>query len=161
MSYLDRLHARMAEKGLPTEPTKLTQPGFVGFVGNLATHISPDKCAMPPEIDAGLLWLDRQPAPEITRPQVWPVIVADALMLAQQGWAGKALALGWHPLELFGCCADREGDDYLLGLAGWLDGRELDEVHDAGAIAIDRDQRAYFNRKRSIDGAIYLWEYLR
>jgi len=36
MRYLDRLKAHTAEMSISEEPTKLTEPGFVGFVG--ASH---------------------------------------------------------------------------------------------------------------------------
>lgn len=164
MSYLDQLRARIAEKQPPTEPTKLTQPGSVGFVSEASSPVEPVFAStepLPPLVVAGVASLRTSPAPRITRPEIWPVIVADACRLVEHGWAAEAVALGWQPLELFGCSADPESDDYLLGLAGWLNGRTIRCIFEASAIAIDGDQRAAFNRKRSHAGAIYLWEYGR
>ena len=164
MSYLDQLRARIAEKRPPSEPTKLTQPGSVGFVSEVGSPVEAVIAftePLPPPVAAGVASLRTRPAPRITRPAIWPVIVADAIRLVEHGWAAEAMALGWHPLELFGCSRDPEGDDYLLGLAGWLNGRPLSCIFQEGAIAIEGDQRAGFTRKRSIECAIYLWEYGR
>jgi hypothetical protein len=164
MSYLDQLRARIAEKQPPSGLTKLTQPGSVGFVSEVGSLVEPVIASaepLPASLTTGVASLRTLPAPRITRPEIWPVIVADACRLVEHGWAAEALALGWQPLELFGCSADPEGDDYLLGLAGWLNGRALRCIFEAGAIAIDGDQRAAFNRKRAHAGAIYLWEYGR
>jgi len=109
---------------------------------------------------AGLACLRAMPAPRITRPNVWPEIVADAHRLADEGWGQKALALGWPALALWGCPPGL-GDDCNPdheGLAVRLCGRRLILLDDAGAL-IDAggNHRARFSRHHQADGAILLW----
>ncbi len=114
--------------------------------------------SLPSDLQAGLVRLQAMSAPRITRPQVWPEIVSDALRLASEGWAPQAIALGWGPLDLWGCSPDGGGNPDHEGLALWLDGRRillLDErtcIVDAGAGA-----RVVFTR-RPFEGAVLLWE---
>jgi len=113
---------------------------------------------LPAPIRAGLYELLRQPCPRITRPEVWPEIIGDAVRLADEGWAAKALALGWPPLALWGCSPDKGGNPDHDGLAVILARRRivlLDEriaIIEAGAGA-----RVLFN-VRSMAGAVMLWE---
>lgn len=81
--------------------------------------------ALPADLASGLALLRRQSAAPVTRLDVWATTVIDATMLAADGWATQALALGWHPLELFGCAVDAMGDNDRLGLAASLSGRRV------------------------------------
>lgn len=108
--------------------------------------------ALPEEIRRGLLYLRGSPAPRITLPKVWSEIIADALRLADGGFAAQALSLGWEPLQLFGVSEDAPG------LAVWLAGRRILLLDDATCIVeAGPNSRAIFNR-RPVAGAVFLWE---
>lgn len=113
--------------------------------------------SLPATIRAGLVSLQAMAAPRITRPEIWPGVVADALRLSSEGWAAQAMGLGWSPLDLWGCSPVTRGNPDHDGLAVWLDGRRillLDErtcIVNAGTGA-----RAVFTRRRST-GAALLW----
>ncbi len=114
--------------------------------------------ALPAALAAGLASLRAKPAPRITRPDVWPEIVADAERLARCGWAAQALALGWEPLQLFGCSPAAGGIADLEGLAVWLAGRRIILLDSRSVIVANGPRsRSIFNR-RSMDGAVFLWE---
>ena len=112
-------------------------------------------------INDGIAQLQSMPAPRITRLEVWPMIVADAKRLVDDGWAQQALALGWHELELFGVGAKSSAE--FEGLAVWLAGRRLILIDERSAIAADGNGRAYFSRLPDFDPsrAVYLWDYGR
>ena len=38
----------------------------------------------------------------LTRPELWGGFVCDAVLFAKNGWAAKAVALGWSEMEIFG-----------------------------------------------------------
>lgn len=81
---------------------------------------------LPVEVVAGLHELrDRRPPP-ITRPEVWQEIVDDAVTLAIDGSAGRALDQGWDVLDLFGVGA--RDSDAFEGLAVWLARRGVVEI---------------------------------
>jgi hypothetical protein len=149
MTYLAKLHALMAEKQPDGEPTKPTEPSFVGFVSSPVEQVS----ALPPSITMGLHRLVG-PVPRLVRDDtVWREIVADARRLAADGWAASALALGWSALDLFGHSDRRDG------LAVWLRGRTLVLLDELTAVVIDGSGRAQFTRDRGgMPGARLLWE---
>jgi hypothetical protein len=93
-------------------------------------------------------------APALEQPDVWPEIVADALHLAEDGWAEKAIALGWQPMHLWGAHL------YEPGLAVWLRGRRILMI-DATHCAVSDRPGAYscFTRREPAEQAVYLWEY--
>lgn len=76
--------------------------------------------------------------------EVWREIVGDAVKLARRGWVEQALALGWHPLDLFGCGT---ADDPFVGLAVWLAGRRVVLVDENSAMAISGTERSIFYRR--------------
>lgn len=152
MSYLERLDARAAMKAVE-EPAKGAKGGFDPFAG--------DPPALIPELPAacvnGLRRLQSMPSPSLMRPDLWPLVVSDAISLARDGWAAKALALGWSPLDVFGAVPDCEGDPAGDGLAVWLAGRRLLAICEPHAVVDDGNGgRSYFNR-RTVDGACLLW----
>ena len=112
---------------------------------------------LPPTISTGLKALRSMAAPRLCRPEAWPAVVSDALSLANDGWAAKALALGWSDLDLYGAVSNAGGDPYSDGLAAWLGGRKLLAICSTFAIAEDGNGRAYFNRCEQV-GAKLLWE---
>lgn len=113
--------------------------------------------SLPPTVAAGLKKLRAMAAPHLQRPELWPLVVSDALGLARDGWAAKALALGWSPLDLFGAVTDAAGDPYSDGLAVWLGGRKLLAITATTATVEDGEGRAYYNRREEV-GAALLWE---
>ncbi len=74
-------------------------------------------------------------------------MVADAMRVADEGWAAQALALGWSESDLFGAAIDGGADPSDDGLAAWLDGRNILALCDAFA-AVDEGNggRSYFYR---------------
>ena len=126
--------------------------GQRGFVPNVSFVRG-----LPSTVSTGLKVLRSMAAPRLCRPEAWPAVVSDALSLANDGWAAKALALGWSDLDVFGAATDANGDPYSDGLAVWLGGRKLLAVCATFAVAEDGNGRAYFNRREQV-GAKLLWE---
>jgi len=90
-------------------------------------------------------------------PAAWAEVVADAVQLASDGWATKALALGWSPLDLFGAVTDRDSYADADGLAVWLGGRPVLAICATYASVGDGMGRAYFNRSTRL-GTTLLWD---
>lgn len=145
MSYLDRLRAVSAG----SEPSKPSEPGFEPFEGSVAAHAY----GFSNDIADGVKLLASRRAPRIRRPEAWPQVVSDSLRIARDGWARTALALGWDPLELWGCTPDGQFE----GLAAWLSGRRLALIDDSSAIAAKGGQRFIFTRGPTPAGTIFLW----
>jgi len=89
----------------------------------------------------------------------------DAVRLIRDGWAEKALALGWTDLDLFGVGAKDSWD--FSGLAVWLQGRELLALTPDDAVVRTETGRAWFRRqgwghgKDADSPTIPLWEFGR
>lgn len=153
MSYLERLDARAAMSdgsGL----SKGAKGAFDPFAGERHDQLA----ELPSEMSAGLRRLAAMGAPRLVSPETWPVAVADALRLVTNGWALKALALGWLPLDLFGAVTDPVGDPYSEGLAVWLERRPVLALTADYAVADDGSGgRSYFNRMART-GACLLWD---
>lgn len=114
---------------------------------------------LPQPLRVGLDRLGSMAAPAMSRPEIWPEIVRDAQRLATEGWAGRALDLGWHPLDLWGVSPVTGGIADLEGLAVWLSARRVLLLDDRSCIAESRPgSHAIFNRRRSMDGAVFLWD---
>ena len=152
MSYLERLDAKAAMNAR-AEPLKGSKGGFEPFKGapRALIHELPAACA------SGVRRLQSMSRPRLHRPHLWPVAVSDALRLARDGWAAKALALGWSEPDLFGAVPDPNGDPAGDGLAVWLNGRELLAITAQYAVVGEQGGRSFFNR-RTRDGAVLLWE---
>jgi hypothetical protein len=146
------LAARLEADAGDNRDNRDDSPGFVANVPNV-----PNVPAFPPpSVTEGLEQLRKMAAPHISEPMCWPRVVSDALMLARDGWAAKALALGWTDLDLFGAVPNADGDPAGDGLAVWLNGRELSAMTADYAVAAHPGGRAYFNR-REASGAVLLW----
>lgn len=79
---------------------------------------------LPADIAAGLERLHRTPTARFRGDTAaWARVVDDAHALALDGWAGKALALGWNAHDVFGI-GKRDSLDFA-GLAVWLNGRAI------------------------------------
>lgn len=112
---------------------------------------------LPEAVLAGVHRLRTMSPPRSVRADRWSPIVADAVALADAGWASKAFSLGWPTLAIFGAVTDPMGDTYSDGLAVWLGGRELRAISATTASVKEGEGWAYFNRREQI-GAKLLWE---
>lgn len=139
------------------QPRKTAENGpcFIVSSPRGETH----ETSLPEGIVAGLATLKTMRSPKLRTPNVWPRVVADALKIARDGWAAKALALGWAPLDLFGAATDADGDPWSDGLAVWLAGHKLLAISATTATVEDGGGRAYFNRREQV-GAQLLWAIL-
>lgn len=114
--------------------------------------------ALPPDLVDGLKCLASLAAPRLRAPEVWPEVVNDARRLVAEGWAAKALGLGWSPLDLFGGVTDPDGDATADGLAVRLRGRPILALCSAFAtVGSQSGTRTYLYRGNNI-GARLLWE---
>ncbi len=94
-------------------------------------------------IEAGLIKLRGRRPPKLTRPNMWAGVVLDAVQIHSQGWAEKALGLGWSILDLYGIGKDSHD---FAGLAVWLEGRKMLMLDADRAVASDHNGRHHFNR---------------
>ncbi|MEP9402214.1 hypothetical protein [Sphingomonas sp. VNH70] len=100
---------------------------------------------LPSDIAEGLESLRRVPTGRFRGDTTaWARVVDDAHTLALDGWAGKALALGWSAHDVFGI-GRRDSLDFA-GLAVWLDGREVVVMNADRAMVRDRSGMACFER---------------
>ena len=94
--YLEKLRALKSEKGAVEEPTKLTEPCFVGFVStrglvfsNFAARYSRTMTAL--EADC----------PDLVPVDRWQLAVQDGRRFLAR-WGEQAEAFGWTARDLFG-----------------------------------------------------------
>lgn len=183
---LARLHAGETpyetKKETDVKQMKQADPCFIGEPGHFAAmkqdiaqfsaengpcftvspsrHETHETSSLPDALIRGLEALTRMVPPRITKPEVWPVVVADALRLADDGWAAQALGLGWGPVDIWGCSPDVGGNPDHDGLAVWLAGRRvllLDErtcIVETGPVA----RSVFTRRKVPPAGAVLLWD---
>jgi hypothetical protein len=112
--------------------------------------------SLPAELRLGLKRLRLMSPPRIVRAQTWSSIVASGLLIATEGWASQALALGWEPLHLFGYQPSDDPDEF--GLAVELAGREIKAVDEQRFYLRDGDVRSFFeNRPRPLLTK-FLWD---
>ena len=136
------------------QKTAVNEPCFTVAFPRAETR----ETSVPRGVASGLSRLKLMRAPRLMRPEAWPVTLSDAERLARDGWAAKALAFGWSPLNLFRAVIDLRGDPSSDGLAVWLSGRKLLALCASFAVAdAGNGGRAYFNR-RDAEGAVLLWE---
>ena len=151
--FIDATARFVSVKHVEPQKTANKEPCFTVSFPKGETH----ETDLPDDVANGLRRLKVMRVPRLVRPDRWPGVVSDALSLARDGWAAKALALGWSELDLFGAVADPEGDPAGDGLAVWLSGRELLAMTAEYAVVGEHGGRSYFNR-RNCDGAVLLWE---
>jgi len=111
-----------------------------------ATPPEPGAPALPGDLWEHLLTLENLPPPPLLQERLkWRPVVADAMRIAREGWAERALGLGWTPADLFG--VGEAGSDDFEGLAVWLRGRRIILLDATTAISPNDDNsRAVFNR---------------
>lgn len=156
MSYLSRLQADDPEKQAGGEPSKPTKAPFDPFAGKARGLFG----GLDPVLAQGLMRLQNMRAPRIARPEVWAEVVADSVRLATDGWASIALSFEdpWHPLHLWGVSPAAGGIADLEGLAVWIAGRPI-RVLTATCCTVGNGPGSYsFFNRRSVDGAVLLWE---
>lgn len=110
--------------------------------------------APPSSVAAALAQLEGMACPLSCEPRAWGRMVADARKLVREGWALKALDLGWSEVDLFGIAEDQNGSP---GLAAWLGGDEVTVILDScAAVRLLDGGRRYFNRP--VTGAVLPWK---
>ena len=117
-----------------------------------------DETSLPVPIAEGLKRLTNMRVPRRIIVDEWRAVVADALRLAEEGWAAQAMAHGWSALDLFGATINPDGDPACDGLAVWLRGRPLLALTEERAAAEDGPRSwSYFLPCRP-PGATLLWD---
>lgn len=100
---------------------------------DLAAPPAVENFGLPDDLAAALRRLEMMPAPrKLQQPSKWRAVVADAVVLARDRWAAKAMALGWTVGDLFGVGPRTDWD--FQGLAVWLDGRRIIMLDEKQAI---------------------------
>ena len=162
MGVVDFDPEKWSRANAPDERADVAKVARLAKVGGVCPGLSQlqqlsQLAPVPEPIRAGIAKLRIMKAPRAVRADCWPRVVTDAVGLMESGWAARALAKGWGPLQLFGAVTDPDGDLCSDGLAVWLAGRKITALLD-GCIAVeDGAGRAYFNRHEQI-GARLLWE---
>lgn len=113
----------------------------------------------PREWAEALARLDPDQPPGDVPPRRWQRLVADAARFLDE-WAARAVALGWGPLDLFGCDRDRPFARLdKAGLLWLLNGGRL-VMLSQGAASIERPTgtRQTYRRRPSTDGTVLAWE---
>ena len=123
---------------------------------------------LPDDLAAALRRFEQMGPPrKLENPGNWRGVVADAMTLARDRWAAKALALGWSSGDLFGI-GPRDDWDFQ-GLALWLEGRRIVMLDAKQAVVVgDRaNYRSTFVRGGMRHGTypaispVMLWEFGR
>jgi hypothetical protein len=108
--------------------------------------------------------LDSAKPPADVPSRRWLAFVDDCGRFLDAGWAERAAALGWGPLDLFGCDRERPFARIdRMGLLWLLDGGKLIELHrDRALIETTAGARQCFRRKPVDIGCVVLaWELLQ
>lgn len=110
------------------------------------------------DLTKGLARLQSMRPPRITNPAVWPEIVADAIRLANEGWAAQAIDLGWDAMHMFGVEPGADPDPWDYSLAVVMEGWPIVSV-EADFITLHRGNatRPFKNRPRPALRK-FLWE---
>ncbi len=133
-----------------------------------ANSVAVEHFGLPDDLAAALRRLETLPQPrKLERAANWRGVVADAMMIARDRWAAKAMALGWTAGDLFGI-GPRDDWDFQ-GLAVWLDGRRIVLLDDKQAVVAGDpgDYRSAFVRGGMRHGThptiepVMLWEFGR
>jgi hypothetical protein len=104
--------------------------------------------------------LDPSKPPRGVRLERWSRFVDDCALFLDAGWAERAAALGWGPLQLFGC--DRKRPYYVphRGLLWEVNGGQVIELHrDRAIIEVEGgDRRAYKRQPVEVGRVVLAWE---
>ena len=90
----------------------------------------------------------------------WLQFIDDCGRFLDDGWAARAEALGWGPLDLFGCNRDKPfARISQAGLLWLLEGRKLLVLtRDTAAIATHSGGSLTFYRRQLEAGGVLAWE---
>jgi hypothetical protein len=94
--YLEKLRALKSEKGAVEEPTKLTEPCFVGFVSTQGAVFS----NFPARYSRTMTALESR-CPYLVPVDRWQLAVEDGRRFLAR-WGAQAEAFGWTARDLFG-----------------------------------------------------------
>lgn len=155
-SWRDYRTATPPPDGCDNSDNRDISSGSEPETGAFVTNVTNVK-GIPADVLAGLDRLKDASAPRLVHPDRWPGAVRDALRLAADGWAAKALSLGWGSLDLFGAVPDKLGDPDADGLAVKLQGRKVLAICGTFATVADARGRTFLHRGNN-DGARLLWE---
>jgi len=109
------------------------------------------------EFLAGIEYLKTGPRPPIDPRDDWAAIITQAEYLAVSGWAGRAIALGWSPLEVFGVSPRIGAYPEKYGLTIWLGKRRVACLDARSVVATINGERHMFTRFDAT-GNVLLWE---
>jgi hypothetical protein len=114
----------------------------------------------PREWAEALARLDPAGAPCDISPKRWLRFIDDCGRFLDEGWAERAEALGWGPLDLFGCDRIRPFARIdRAGLLWFLNGQKLLALADnAAAIATSSGGSLTFRRSPNEPGRVLAWE---
>jgi hypothetical protein len=93
-------------------------------------------------------------------PRRWLSFIDDCGRFLDRGWAARAAALGWGPLDLFGCDRERPFARDHLGLLWLVNGGTIVELHRARAIieTAGGAQQSYRRRPLEVGRVVLAWE---
>ena len=114
----------------------------------------------PREWSEALARLDPARPPGDVPERRWRRFINDAAAFLDSGWPAKAAALGWGPLDLFGCHRHRPWARIDQAALLWfLDGRKLVMLGaDRAAIETNGGGRVTFRRVPNAMGQVLVWE---
>jgi hypothetical protein len=93
-------------------------------------------------------------------PMRWLRFIYDCGRFIDDGWAARAEALGWGPLDLFGCNRDKPSARISqAGLLWLLEGRKLVALTaDTAAIATQSGGKLTYYRRQLETGGVLAWQ---
>jgi hypothetical protein len=108
--------------------------------------------------------LDPSKPPRGVPPQRWERFIQDCCLFVDRGWAARAAALEWPPLQLFGCDRKRpfaRVDN--MGLIWFLNGGTILALHREGAVIETRmgARQSYRRGTIDVDRVVFPWELQR
>jgi hypothetical protein len=105
--------------------------------------------------------LDPSVPPAGVPPRCWLQFIHDCGRFLDSGWAGQAAALGWGPLDLFGCDRERPfaGVDHS-GLLWLLNGRKLVALTANAAVieTLTGGHQTYRRSAAEVGRVVLAWE---
>jgi hypothetical protein len=141
-----------------TEPVKSTADTWTAAHEERAAIIEHDGDAPRAWADA-LASLNPNRAPADVPPTRWLRFINDCGQFLDDMWAAKAAALGWGPVELFGCDRNRPFSRVdQQGLLWLLNGRRLVALTaESGIIETPSGGRLTYRRVSNQDGQVLAW----
>jgi hypothetical protein len=111
----------------------------------------------------GFARLDRLHSPADVPPRRWQTFLDDCAKFLNSGWAQKAMALDWGPLDLFGCDRTRPlARVDKAGLVWLLNGDRLVALTENSATIETRTGNLQTYRRKPIEpGRVLAWEIAR